>query len=722
MNTFVFFILAGLMLFLSSLRMDSLTQGFISLTIISFLVLIRHFSHQGYWRILFLTFSCFIVLRYFFWRTLYSLEYQDLYSHIGALTLYAAEVYGGVMFFLSAFVNIKPLQRQFTPLPDDERLWPTVDVLIPSYNEPLDLVKITLAAASNIDYPSHKLNIYLLDDGATQEKLCSSDTNVRLTATQRQKDFQAACASLGINYLSRADNSLAKAGNMNAALASISGTLLLILDADHAPAIDILQKTVGSFIRDEKLFLVQTPHFFINPDPLEKNLNLFHRMPPENFMFYGAIQLGLDFWQSSFFCGSAAVLRRTAIDEMGGFKGKTITEDSETALLLHSRGWKSQYLLYPLISGLQPETFSSFMLQRIRWAQGMVQNFIFHNPIWLPNLKIWQRLCYLSNMLFWFFPFARLIFLISPGLYLIFGLRIYNANLIEFISFILPYLIVLMLTNHYLFSKVRWAFLSEIYEILQSLFSLRAVWAVIQNPHTPKFAVTPKQETLEQDFLSPLSKPFYWTIGFTFLQIFFGLWRFFEYPDKQAYVAITMFWALFNLLLLLSVLGVLFEHKQRRSNPRIPVKIQAELLINTEQDKQEQPLKITITDLSTSGGKLYVSQAFAGNLTDYRCRLHIFEHHLRGEAPLNIEIVNCSQEQNTLSYGIKFKIADMNDFRRVVRFVHGDSTRWVELQTLVGQDPGLIRSIFILAKTGIYFGFSHIKLAVKSHINQQKYA
>jgi cellulose synthase (UDP-forming) len=343
----IFFMLSGSMLYFSSLRIDYTVQAYISGFVIFFLLAIRHIKRKGFWRVLFLALSSFIVLRYFLWRSLYTLEYQGLFSFAGSITLFAAEVYGGLMFFFSAFVNIRPLQRRSIPLPDLVELWPSVDVIIPSYNEPVELVKITLTAACNIDYPENKLRIYLLDDGATEQKLNAGNHQTRSMARQRQQYLQELCADLNIHYLSRKDNSSAKAGNMNAALAHISGELILVLDADHAPAVDILKKTVGSFIQDEKIFLVQTPHFFINPDPLEKNLNLFQRMPAENLMFYGAIQLGLDFWQSSFFCGSAAILRRKAIDELGGFKGKTITEDSETALLLHSRGWKSQYLMHP---------------------------------------------------------------------------------------------------------------------------------------------------------------------------------------------------------------------------------------------------------------------------------------------------------------------------------------------------------------------------------------
>jgi len=709
---FLLFLAAGIF-FLSSLRVDADTQIYVSLFLLVSLLLIRRFEHPGFWRVLFLALSSFIVLRYFFWRTFYTLGYQDFFSFLGSIVLYAAEIYGGMMFFLSTFVNVRPLKREAIPLSQDSSGWPSVDVIIPSYNEPLDLVKITLAAATNIDYPSNKMNIYLLDDGASEEKLHAKDAHIREAAMQRRDQFKALCAALGIGYLNRQNNAHAKAGNMNAALRHIHGELILVLDADHAPATDILQKTVGSFISDDKVFLVQTPHFFINPDPIEKNLRLFHRMPSENLMFYGAIQLGLDFWQSSFFCGSAAVLRRQAIDEAGGFKGKTITEDSETALILHSKGWKSHYVMQPLISGLQPETFSSFMVQRIRWAQGMVQNFIFHNPLLLPNLKIWQKISYLSNMLFWFFPFARLIFLLSPGLYLFFGLKIYNANLLEFFCYTVPYLIALILTNHFLFSKVRWVFLSEIYEILQSLFSLRAVWAVLKDPAHPQFSVTPKMETLERDFISPLAAPFYWTIAITLAQVVFGLWRCVAFPEQQPLIAITLFWASFNLLLLLSVLGALYEQRQRRSNPRFPVNISAAWVISEPKGIAES-LDVTITDLSISGGRVTtdtipktLARATGHSLEIKNAQTGASEH-------FKIQLANHFKTDLAYVYGIKFTPANLEEYRAVVRLVHGDSDRWRKIQENIGHDPGLFKTMLFMTEIGIIHSFNHLKHAIKT--------
>ena len=198
---------------------------------------------------------------------------------------------------------------------------------MPTYNEDTVLLATTLAAAKGIDYPPDKMTIWLLDDGGTDQKCHSPKVEEGIAAQERRARLSALCADLGVNYLTRAKNEHAKAGNLNNGLAHSSGELVAVFDADHAPARDFLTETVGFFAENPKLFLVQTPHFFINPDPLERNLKTFDKMPSENEMFYGIIQRGLDKWNASFFCGSAAVLRRKALETTKGFSGISITED-----------------------------------------------------------------------------------------------------------------------------------------------------------------------------------------------------------------------------------------------------------------------------------------------------------------------------------------------------------------------------------------------------------
>ena len=123
-------------------------------------------------------------------------------------------------------------------------------------------------------------------------------------------------------------------------------------------------------LEDPKLALVQTPHYFYSPDPFERNLSAAKNGPHEGALFYGPVQRGNDNWNATFFCGSCAVMRRSALEEIGGIAVETVTEDAHTALKLQRLGWNSAFIDIPLVAGLATERLALHVNQRIRWARG----------------------------------------------------------------------------------------------------------------------------------------------------------------------------------------------------------------------------------------------------------------------------------------------------------------------------------------------------------------
>ena len=385
------------------------------------------FEFGGFTRLMVMLLAAFISVRYHAWRIFYTLPSVSSPGFVPGLLVYLAEVLTFVSFLLGLFVNIRPAPSRMAairlpPLPP-ERV-PTVDVYVPTYNEEPELLRTTLLATIQIDYPAGRHTVYLLDDGGSEQKRGDKDPAKAAQALARHEELKALCTELGCVYLTRARNEHAKAGNLNAALPRTQGDLILILDADHIPTQDILQNTVPHFLGDERLSLVQTPHFFSNPDPIEHNLGVFRQMPGEIEMFYAAIQRGLDFWNGAFFCGSAALIRRKALESVGGLASSTTTEDAETDCELHARGWHSLYVDRPMVAGLSPESISAFLLQRCRWAQGMIQLLILKNPLMYGRLGFAQRLAYFSSALYWTFPVTRFIFLLAPIFYIWFSLGI----------------------------------------------------------------------------------------------------------------------------------------------------------------------------------------------------------------------------------------------------------------------------------------------------------
>ncbi|TDI35787.1 MAG: UDP-forming cellulose synthase catalytic subunit [Acidobacteria bacterium] len=699
----------GTLLYLSALPVHLETQMAVATLILGLLAITRRRELRGSQRLAFLFLGVYLSMRYFIWRGTTTLSYVDPLSTIAALLLFAAECYGGITYLLGVFVNLDPLRREPVPLPEDPDKLPSVDVFIPSYNEDPELVAVTLMASRQIRYPEAKLNVYLLDDGSTAEKRSSKNPDVAFRARQRSASLQRLCSDLGVHYLTRSCNEHAKAGNINAALKRTDGELVLILDADHVPSQDFLQETVGWFLRDPRLFLVQTPHFFQSPDPIEKNLGTFQRMPSENQMFYGAIQLGLDFWNASFFCGSAGLLKRSCLEEVGGVATTTITEDAETAVALHARGYRSAYLRKPMVAGLQPETFAGFVQQRLRWAQGMAQLFLLKNPLTMRGLSPGQRVCYMSSSWFWFFPLPRLIFLLAPAVYLLGGLKIYNANLEGFLAYAVPHLIASVLVSDLLYGRMRWFAVSELYEVLLSLFCLRGLASVFVNPRSPKFLVTPKGETLAQSFISPLSTPFYLLFLLTVTSLIAGAFRLQAAPVDMDATVITMGWAVFNLLLLVGALGALFERRQLRRSWRMPATGRARLTVG----KASVPVRFK--EISTGGASLVVEKSTLALRCGAPALLELEISLLRQKMRLNVVIrrqVTRSNGENEI--GLEFRPGSLAERAAIVALAYGDSNRWESAVSAVCRPLGPFRSALFLLTGGAKNAASHATALVSA--------
>lgn len=668
----------------------------------------------------FIFLASYLSFAYFVWRTTETISYRGPLSFTFAIILYAAELYGLILLGLSNFVNIRPHRREAVPPPADEAAWPTVDVFIPTYNEDFDIVETTALAALQIDYPKGKLRIHILDDGGTEARLKHADPKIADMARERRRIFGELCSRHGMVYIAREKNTHAKAGNLNAGLRHSRGDLVLILDADHVPTSDILKRTVGAFVEDPKLFLLQTPHFFGNPDPIEKNLRTFGRMPGENEMFYSGIQLGLDQWDGAFFCGSAAVLRRRCLELNGGFAGESITEDAETALTLHANGWHSAYLDRPMVCGLACESIPAFLQQRCRWGTGMLQIFLLKNPLLLRGLSLPQRLCYMSSCFFWFFPFSRIVFLFAPVLFLLFGLQIFDTDAKHFLTFAVPHMFGVFMLNHRLFGRLRWAFIGDIYEIIQTVPLLPAMLGTLIKPRAPIFKVTAKGETLERDNLSDRAKPYLVLFTVNVLAIVVGFVRAF-WSDSLGSASVTMFWAGVNCLLLVACIGVMLERRQLRAFPRLPAKGTLKLSVGGVE------VPGVFSDLSNTGAGLRLHPTSLRDFPRDAVGCVIETQDSKGEpVRLHADIMNTRVSRGDLVVGIRFTPENDAEKLAKIRLVYGDSGRWVDfLRSRRANSPGVFGSLLYVVRVGgasalEYFGHRILGFFSRSGVAQAR--
>jgi cellulose synthase (UDP-forming) len=615
----------------------------------------------------------FITLRYVFWRVDGTLPpVSDVASFIPGVILMAAEFLVLVMFFLSLFSIVDPVHRQPVPLVGEPAAWPTVDVFIPSYNEDPGLLETTLAAAVSLDYPADRFRVFLLDDGGTDQKIAQADVKAASEACERRAQLQALCARLGCTYITRARNERAKAGNINNAFAQTNGELILILDADHVPTTDFLRNTVGFMQRDSRLFLVQTPHFFINPDPIEYNLRTFDRMPSENEMFYYSTLPGFDRWNAAYFCGSAAVLRRTALEEVGGIVGDTITEDCETSLELHSRGWKSVYLARPMIAGLQPETFASFIAQRSRWAQGMIQIFLLKNPWLRRGLSLPQKICYTNAMIYWFFWFWRPVFTLAPLCYAFFGLEICRVDLHDFLCFVLPHIFSSIFLAHLLHGRTRWPLFSELYEYIQSFHVGRAAISAILNPRKPTFKVTAKGEVQDRTRFSELAGPFLVFTPVLAAGLGMAVWSYIALPERRDAILPVLIWNLLSLLIAGAALAVVYERKRVRRQERRGFDRPG---VMTLADGTEVP--VVVADVSAGGLGLRLGRDWNPRLVKGdKVRVATADPIDGSTLSTQVQLHRIEPRLDEVSVGVGFAPADRDEVATVARLVFGNSAGW----------------------------------------------
>lgn len=331
-----------------------------------------------------------VALYYMVYRALYTLNPDQV---VFSLLFYVAELHG----LAALFLFLLDMWRPEHPAPSPPAAGLTVDVLIPTYNEEVGLLRRTVLGARNITYP-HKT--YVLDDGDRPE-------------------VKAMAGELGVEYIARAEHHHAKAGNINHALRMTGGDFVAVFDADHMPQPDFLDRTMG-FFGDGRVAFVQTPQFFYNLSAFEEFSNTeTDEHWEQQSMFFHHLQPGKQHWNAAFFCGTCAVIRRKALDEVGGIATDTITEDIHTSVLLHSRGWKSVYLDEHLATGLAPSDVVSYFKQRMRWALGNLRVMFICNPLTRAGLSLAQRLSYFSSMYCWTIGFQKIVYYVTPPLMLL---------------------------------------------------------------------------------------------------------------------------------------------------------------------------------------------------------------------------------------------------------------------------------------------------------------
>ncbi len=351
----------------------------------------QRFHQDAAWRKAIAVIYIGVTLGYLIWRaTVLNVDALSL-----SLVYYVAEIFGFILALTLIFCSWHYRHREPLPAPSGMK----VDVFVPAYREPMDVIRRTLVAAQRIDYPHQT---FLLDDG-------------------NRAELKRLARDIGVNYLARPHNTHAKAGNLNHGLAHSQADFVMVLDADHIVLPHALDAMLG-FFGDQSVAMVQTPQDYYNTDAFQylnaKNGGLWH----DQSFFYNIAQACRDAHDGASCVGTGVVYRRAALDRIGGIPTVTVTEDFHTSLKFHKAGFKVVYLNEPVAYGIAAADIRDYYKTRHRWAHGNIHVLRVERILTCAGLSVAQRISYLTHGLIYLEGWQQGMLFVVPWVSLLLGL------------------------------------------------------------------------------------------------------------------------------------------------------------------------------------------------------------------------------------------------------------------------------------------------------------
>jgi cellulose synthase/poly-beta-1,6-N-acetylglucosamine synthase-like glycosyltransferase len=364
------------------------------------------------------------------------------------------ELLGFVASLVVLFVALDRRKRAVRPAPSGL----TVDVFVATLNEDMRTVRRTLVAATRIRYPHET---WLLDDGDRPQ-------------------FRELARELGCRYLARRSTKGAKAGNINHGLSHSTGAFVALLDADHCPQPDFLDRLLGHF-DDPAVAFVQTPQDYYNTGSFQ---HAFDRSAAsvwhEQSNFNHVLQPGRDHHGATMLCGCSCILRRTHLERVGGFPEEAVTEDMHAAVRLQKLGLKAVFHDEPLAFGVAPPDFRGFLRQRLRWGEGNMQVCRLEGVPFTRKLNLRQNICYALLALAYADSWRKLALYLAPPLSLLFEVPPVYGEPSSFLFFFLPYCTLALIAYSEFSGGFNRLLLIETFDMARLGVGILATWGLFR--------------------------------------------------------------------------------------------------------------------------------------------------------------------------------------------------------------------------------------------------
>jgi cellulose synthase (UDP-forming) len=499
-----------------------------------------------------------------------------------------------------------------------------VAILIPTYNEPPDVLLPTIAAAVALK-PTHET--WVLDDG-------------------RRDAIRELAETLGARYLTRPDNKHAKAGNLNHALEHIEADIVGVLDADHVPTARFLTALLPYF-NDPKLAFAQSPQDFYNLESFEHQRRWNGQIFNEEAVFYRVIAPAKNRWHAPFWCGTCALVRVEALRSVGGVSTDSVTEDIHTTIRMYRKGWTGAYHNEVLARGLAPDDATSYLIQRNRWALGAMQVLRKENPLFGRGLTIGQRLAFLTTLFGWFDSWRTFAYMAIPLVVVGTGAVPIDAPGEVFGPFFLATLGIQFVALRLLARGHYPPILSVLFEVLRMPAVLPATLALVWPNRASTFKVTPKGRSDSAGHRTPVPRLLTWLaaascVGLVwFTATLLGLSPI-KYSTPWAAIGAAGFMAL-NLALLLAAIGRIRSSRfagNRRAGTRLPVHVPVRLA----------GLDGELLDLSITGARVRVAGAVEGTMGELWLTLELPS----GPLELQVDVRRTETHEGGATLGLSF--------------------------------------------------------------------
>lgn len=501
----------------------------------------------------FLIFAALFSTLYIVWRSAFTIPTtHGILSLILGTILVVCEAVG----IFEEYENIVSIYKKVLPKKGDLKPedYPHVDVFIATHNEATDLLYKTVNGCTYMDYPDKsKVHIYICDDA-------------------NRKEMKELADLLGVGYFGLENNKDAKAGNLNNAIKHTDSKLIVTFDADMIPRRDFLMATVPYFYAGEEIGFIQTPQSFYNPDLFQYNLYVEDKVPNEQDFFFKEINVGRNSSNAPIYAGSNTVISRKALEEVGGIQTGTVTEDFATGVYIQSKGYRCYAIDDVHANGLSPTDALGLIKQRERWGRGCVQSFKKLNILGQKGLSVAAKVSYISCLIYWWTFLRRYIYIISPIMFAVFGVRLVDCRMTEILLIWFPYYLMNKYVSKIISGNIRTARLSDVIDTVMFPYMIIPVFKETFGIKENKFVVTAKDKSnIENNSKIVYALPHMLLCVFSMIGLLMCLANSLKYETLANWVII--FWLCINIYNLSMAIFFMMGRKDMREYTRFNAKV-----------------------------------------------------------------------------------------------------------------------------------------------------